>query len=104
MMKIRKGDNVKVMAGKDRGKTGKVIQAFPALGRVVVEGVNKAKKHMKTRKQGEKGQVIDYASPLRMEAVALVCPNCTQPTRVGVKVLEDGKRVRVCRKCNEAIE
>ena len=68
-MKIRKGDNVKVIAGKDRGKTGKVTQAFPEIGKVVVEGVNTTVKHMKVRKQGEKGQRLEYSGPLAVDNV-----------------------------------
>lgn len=107
-MRIKKGDNVKVMKGKDRGKTGKVIQAFPGLDKVVVEGVNVMVKHMRTRKQGERGQKIEFSGPLRAENVLLVCPKCAKPTRIGAKVLagEGGKtrKVRICRKCKEVIE
>ena len=103
-MNIKKGDNVKVLSGKDRAKTGKVMQAFPNLSKVVVEGVNKVTKHVKTRKRGDKGQKIEYFGPIQASAVALVCPKCLKATRVGRKVLEDGKKVRVCKKCNASIE
>ena len=103
-MLIKKGDNVKVMAGKDKGKTGKVIQVFPPAGKVVVEGVNLLKKHMKTRKDGQKGQTLEFAGPLTASNVQLVCPKCAKPTRLGVKRLEGGKRARVCRKCKEVID
>ena len=103
-MKFKKGDNVKVLAGKDRGKTGKITQAFPDLGRVVVEGVNKTVRHLKTRKQGEKGQKIDFFGPINASNVELVCPKCGKPTRVGRKVLEDGTKVRMCKKCKATIE
>jgi large subunit ribosomal protein L24 len=106
-MKIRKGDNVKVIAGKDRGKTGKVIQAFPALNKVVVESVNTTYKHLKVRKQGEKGQKLEYSAPLSTTNVQLICPKCNKPTRLGGKRLEAGgkdKKVRTCVKCKEAIE
>lgn len=103
-MKIKKGDNVKVMAGKDRGKTGKVLQVLPAEGKAVVEGVNRTFKHAKTRKQGEKGQKIEFNGPVAVASLALVCPKCGKPTRVGWNLLEDGKKVRACRKCGAAIE
>ncbi|MFH2063417.1 MAG: 50S ribosomal protein L24 [bacterium] len=107
-MRIRKGDNVRVTAGKDRGKTGKVTQAFPALEKVVVEGVNQLTKHLKVRRQGEKGQKLTYSAPLNASNVQLVCPKCAKPTRVGVRRLDgEGqgtKKVRTCKKCSEAIE
>ncbi|KPJ85245.1 50S ribosomal protein L24 [Parcubacteria bacterium SG8_24] len=106
-MRIRKGDNVKVIAGKDKGKTGKVIQSFPALGKVVVEGINKTSKHLRVRKQGEKGQKIEYNAPFAASNVLLVCPKCAKPTRVGYKTLTDdkgSKKVRACKKCEEVIE
>lgn len=110
-MRIKKGDNVKVIAGKDRGKTGKVIQAFPERDRVVVEGVNAMAKHLKVRKQGAKGQKVEFSGPINASNVMLICPKCAKPTRVGMKSLPgDGdaggksKKVRVCRKCKENIE
>lgn len=106
-MRIKKGDSVKVMAGKDRGKTGKVAQAFPRLGKVVVEGVNLTTRHLKTRRSGEKGQKVQFPGPVNGSNVMLICPKCGQPTRVGAKILvEDGKRrkARTCKKCKEVIE
>jgi len=105
-MKIKKGDNVKVMAGKDRNKTGKVIQVFPGSDKVVVEGVNIMSKHMKTRRTGEKGQKLEFSGPVNASNVMLICPKCSKPTRVGSKVLVDGakkEKVRTCKKCNEVI-
>lgn len=103
-MRIKKGDNVQVLKGKDRGKTGKVIQSFPETGRVVVEGVNTMVKHMRTKNAGAAGQKIEFNGPVRAENVMLVCPKCSKPTRVGVKALEDGKKLRLCRKCKETFE
>jgi len=106
-MRIRKGDKVKVIAGKDRGKEGKVLQAFPELGRVVVEGANVTYKHLKVRKQGDKGQKLEYSSPLNVTNVLLICPKCAKPTRVGVLELSEAgktRKVRSCKKCKEAIE
>ncbi|MFA6603654.1 MAG: 50S ribosomal protein L24 [Patescibacteria group bacterium] len=107
-MNIKKGDNVKVAVGKDKGKSGKVIQVFPKLGKVVVEGVNVMVKYLKTRQQGQPGQKVEFAAPLAAANVMAICPKCAQPTRLGVKMLAqpDGKerKVRICRKCKEAIE
>jgi large subunit ribosomal protein L24 len=107
-MNIRKGDNVKVIAGKDKGKTGKVTQVFPAMNKVVVEGVNATTKHLRTQKQGEKGQKLEYNSPLTAANVMLICPKCAKPTRIGTKVMggegKKSKKVRTCKKCKEAIE
>ena len=106
-MKLKKGDNVKVTVGKDKGKTGKVIQAFPAIRKVVVEGVNITTKHMRVRKEGEKGQKLQFAGPIAAANVMLICPKCGKPTRVGVKLMsgEGGKKkARMCRKCKEVIE
>jgi len=103
-MRIKKGDNVKVIAGKDKGKTGKVIQAFPKLEKVVVENVNMLKKHLRGKQQGQGGQAIEFSAPLSATNVLLICPKCAKPTRVGVKRMEDGKSGRVCKKCKEVIE
>ncbi|MFH0928563.1 MAG: 50S ribosomal protein L24 [bacterium] len=102
-MKIKSGDNVKVLAGKDHGKTGKVIQVFSANNRLVVEGVNKLKKHLKKRGTNA-GQKMEFFAPLNASNVELICPKCNRPTRVGKKTLENGSRIRVCKKCKETIE
>jgi len=102
-MKIKTNDKVKVMSGKNSGKTGKVIQVFPKEEKVVVEGLNLMKKHMKIKKQGEKGQVIELAGSMHVSKVALTCPKCGLETRVGYKIEGEDKK-RVCRKCKEIIE
>lgn len=106
MMRIKKGDNVQVMSGKDKGKKGKVVQSFPGLRKVVVEGVNVTTKYMKARRSGDKGQKLQFPGPIAVENVMLVCPKCSKATRVGMQVLkgEGAKKVRVCKKCKEAIE
>ena len=103
-MKIKKGDNVRIMSGKDKGKTGKVMQVFPGEGKLVVDGVNKTVKHAKTRKEGEKGQKIDFFGPINASNVMLVDPKTGKPTRVGYKVMEDGRKVRMAKKSQETIE
>lgn len=101
-MKIKSNDKVKVIAGKDRGKEGKVIQVFPKNDKVVVEGLNIMKKHLRPKKQGEKGQVIELAAPMSISNVMLVCEKCGSPTRIGFKVDEKSKK-RICKKCKEEI-
>ena len=98
-MKIRKGDLVQVLQGKDRGKQGEVVFAFPDDGKVIVDGVNIAKKHQAPRQANEPGGIIDKEMPLPASRVALVCPSCGKPTRVGHRFEADGTKVRVCRKC-----
>jgi len=102
-MKIKKGDKVIVIAGKDRGKSGKVLRALPKLERVIVEGVNVAKRHQKGRRGGESGQIIDKTLPVHVSNVALADPKSGKPTRVGIKE-EGGKRVRVAKKSGTAIK
>ncbi|MDO8626233.1 MAG: 50S ribosomal protein L24 [Candidatus Magasanikbacteria bacterium] len=104
-MKLKTNDNVKILSGKDRGKTGKIIQVFSAEGKIVVEGVNKIKRHLKAKGQGQsqKGQVLELSAPIPASRVALICPKCSQPIRVGYKT-EAGVKKRVCRKCKEYVD
>ena len=97
-MKIKKGDTVLIISGKDRGKKGAVSQVFPKTAKVMVEGVNLKKKHRKPKKSGEKGQVINLPAALPVSNTELVCPKCGKPTRVGYKVV-DKKKYRICKKC-----
>ncbi|MCU0270515.1 MAG: 50S ribosomal protein L24 [Acidimicrobiales bacterium] len=98
-MKIRKGDRVQVLSGKDRGKVGDVMFAFPAEGKVIVDGVNVAKRHTKPRSATQPGGIIDKDMPIDVSNVAVVCDSCGKPTRVGYRFEPDGTKVRVCRKC-----
>jgi large subunit ribosomal protein L24 len=98
-LKIKKGDRVRVLTGKDRGKTGEVFRAIPETGKVIVDGVNVAKKHQKATKATMQGGIIDKDMPIPVANVALVCPSCGKTTRVGYKVDGDGTKVRVCKKC-----
>lgn len=102
-MKIRKGDNIIVLAGKDRGKTGKVLQVFPMLGRVSVEGINLLSKHTRPQKSGERGQRIQFPSPIAIANVALIDPKTNKPTRVGYLMAEGAKKVRIARRSKEVI-
>ena len=103
-MKIKKGDKVKIVKGKDNGKTGKVLQVFPTYDKVSVEGCNIAIKNMKPKRSGEKGQRIEYPRPVSIANVSLVCPKCSKETRVGYTVLENKQKVRICKKCKQAID
>ncbi len=101
-MNIKKNDTVKVIAGKDKGKTGKVSQVFKVLNKVVVEKLNKRYKNLRPRKEGEKGQRIEFDAPIDVSNVMLVCKKCGKTTRVGYKVAGD-KKYRVCKKCKETL-
>ena len=103
-MKIRKDDNVLVIAGKDKGKKGKVRFARPEDQRLIVEGINFVKKHSRARGRVRQAGVIELEAPIHVSSVMLLCNKCNRPTRVGSRFLEDGKKVRVCRSCNEVID
>jgi large subunit ribosomal protein L24 len=98
-MKIRKGDRVVVLSGKDRGREGNVVFAYPDKGRVIVDGANVAKKHQKPTRSTQQGGIIDKEMPIDVSNVAIVCPSCSKPTRVGYRFEPDGEKVRICRKC-----
>ncbi|MBU0546050.1 50S ribosomal protein L24 [Patescibacteria group bacterium] len=102
-MKIKTNDKVKIVRGKDSGKEGKVIQVFANENKVVVEGANIMKKHVRSRKGGDKGQTIELAAPLRVENVMMLCPRCNRAARVGYKMDGDRKK-RACHKCHEFID
>ncbi len=108
-LKIRKDDMVEVIAGKDRGKRGKVMHTLPRENRVVVEGINLVTRHQKPRStsratpQTQTGRVVKPA-PLHISKVMLVCPRCSQRTRIAISFTSDGKRVRTCKKCKEYID
>jgi large subunit ribosomal protein L24 len=107
MQRIKKGDTVIVIAGKDKGIRSEVLRVLPKEDRVVVERVNIAKKHQKPVQAGQ-GQVqpgrIEFEAPIYLSNVMLVCPQCDEATRVGYRVTEDGMKVRVCRKCGQDID
>jgi large subunit ribosomal protein L24 len=102
-MKIHKGDTVKVLIGKESGKTGRVERLYVEQNMVLVEGMNSFKRHMKSRVQNQKSEIIDINKPLAAANVAIVCPKCKKTTRVGFK-MENGKKVRICRKCKKNID
>ncbi len=103
-MKIRKNDTVLVIAGKDKGKKGKVRFAYPDENRVMVEGVNMVKKHAKARGQVRQAGIIEREAPISAANVMLICSKCNKPARVGFRLLQDGRKARVCRACGEVID
>ena len=100
---VKKGDTVLVLSGKDKGKQGKVIQAMPKKDKVVVEGVNKVKRHTKPNQKAPQGGIIVKEAPMHASKVMLVCPACSKATRIAKKEV-NGKMVRVCKKCSELID
>jgi len=112
-MKIKTGDKVKILAGKDKGKAGKVLQVFAEKGRASVEGLNLLIKHMRPRREGEKGQRIEFPSALDMSNLSIICPKCDKSSRIGYKYEENGvvegkavskQKVRYCKKCKVNID
>jgi large subunit ribosomal protein L24 len=102
MAKIKKGDKVIVLTGRDRNKTGLVERVFPKTAEVLVDGLNAIKKHVKVSQKNPAGGVVEINKPMPLSKVALVCPSCGKSTRVGYSILKDGKE-RICKKCNKAI-
>ena len=98
-MKLKKGDNIKVISGNDRGKSGKILAALPADGRIVVEGVNMKKKHMKPRQQGKKGELVRIPAPFPVSRAMLICLKCGKAAKIGYRINESGRKSRVCKKC-----
>ena len=103
-MKIRRDDQVLVITGDDKGKKGKVRRYYPLEDRLVVEGVNMVKRHMKPRANIRQAGIIEREAPINVSDVMLICSKCNKPTRVGFLVLEDKTKVRVCKKCHEVID
>lgn len=101
---VRAGDTVIITAGKEKGKKGKVVRVFPAERRLIVEGANVVKKHTRPTQKVMQGGILEQAAAIHASNVVLVCRGCGEPTRVGHKVLEDGSRVRTCRRCGEVID
>jgi len=101
-MKIKKGDTVLIICGKDRGRKGKVLKVFPKERKILVEGMNLRKKHKKPRRAEEKGEIIILPAPINVSDTKLICPKCGKPTRVGYKFSEE-KKYRICKKCGQEI-
>ena len=101
---VKKGDTVYILTGKEKGKRGKVLKVIPSDNMVLVEGVNMSKKHKKPRSRYQQGGIINQESPINSAKVMLVCPRCDMPTKVGRDILENGQKVRRCKKCKEIID
>lgn len=101
-MIIRKGDQVKIISGNDKGKRGKVLFVLPRLKKIIVDGLNLRKKHLRPRQQGKKGEVVSVPVPLFASSAMLVCKKCGKATRVSSKSFQ-GKKIRVCKKCGAEI-
>ncbi|MBI3631338.1 MAG: 50S ribosomal protein L24 [Candidatus Staskawiczbacteria bacterium] len=101
-MKVKKGDKVLIIAGKDKGRTGKIIKSLLKEGTVLVEGINLKKKHIKAKKQGERGQVISAPAPISVSNVKIICPKCGKAVRIAYDI-EKGEKRRICKKCKSQI-
>jgi large subunit ribosomal protein L24 len=101
---VRKGDTVAVIAGRERGKRGKVLSVLPGKGRVLVEHVNMIKRHQRPTQKLRQGGIIEREGPLHLSNVLLVCGRCDRPSRAGIKTLTDGRKMRVCKRCGESID
>ncbi|MFQ5466016.1 MAG: 50S ribosomal protein L24 [Thermodesulfobacteriota bacterium] len=102
--KVKKGDQVMIIAGRERGKTGDISRVEPGKGRVYVEKLNLVKRHQKPSAKFKHGGIIEKEAPIHISNVMVLCAKCKGPVRVGRKVLEDGTRVRFCKKCNEVLD
>lgn len=100
---VKKGDTVYIISGKDKGKTGKVLEVSPSEGKVIVEGCNKVTKHVKPRKMGEQGGIVKAEGPIYACKVKLYCTKCHKPTPIKHKLFDDGTKARVCRHCGETL-
>ena len=101
---VRKGDTVAVITGRELGKRGKVLRVFPDAGRVLVEKVNMVKKHQRPTQKLRQGGIIEREGALALSNVLLVCSRCAKPARTGIKVLADGRKIRVCKRCGEPVD
>ena len=103
MFKIRKGDTVSVLKGRDRGKRGRVVAILTARGAALVEGVNMVKKHRRKTRQDQQGGIVNIESPISLSNVLLLCKHCNTGVRIGFQVLPDGTKNRICRECKEVL-
>ena len=101
---LKKGDIAVVMTGKSKSKSGRILSVLPSKEKVIIEGINIVKRHMKPSKKYSQGGIIEKESPIHISNVMLVCPKCSKSTRIGNTVLDDGKKLRTCKKCKEVID
>lgn len=105
MLHVKKNDQVKVLAGKDQGKTGRVLRVFPGRNRAIVENVNTIRRHTRPNPQRNiQGGIVEREAPIHLSNLMVICPECSGPSRVGFQELSDGKKVRVCKACNGTID
>lgn len=104
MPQIKKNDKVKVLSGKEKGRQGKVLKVIKEKGAALVERLNFVKRHTRAGKVGQQGGIIEKEAPIKLSKLMLVCPKCSKPTRTGIRVMDDGSRVRFCKKCSEQLE
>lgn len=103
-MSIKKNDTVFVITGKEKGKRGRVLSVYPSKDMLLIEKINMIKKHMKPTRKYAQGGIIEKEAPIQISNVMLICPKCSKPTRIGNSVLQDGKKVRMCKKCREVMD
>jgi len=101
---LKKGDKVEVIAGKDKGRVGKILQVLRSEDKAIVERVNMVKRHTKPREMNQQGQIVDKEAAIHVSNLQLICPECTKTGRIGKKILEDGTKIRYCKSCGESIE
>ena len=101
---LKKDDQVEVIAGKDKGRVGKILKILPAESKAIVERINMVKRHTKPTEMNQQGQIVEREAPIHVSNLQLICPECTKTGRIGKKVLEDGTKVRFCKSCGESIE
>lgn len=103
-LSIKKNDTVLVLTGKEKGKRGRVLSVYPSKDKLLIEKINMIKKHMKPSRKYTQGGIIEKEAPLHISNVMLVCPKCSKPARIGNSILQDGRKVRTCKKCKEVID
>jgi len=101
---LKVNDQVEVITGKDKGRVGKIIKVYKKSDKALVERINMIKRHTKARAAGQEGQIVEKEAPIHISNLMLVCPKCTNTVRVGNKTLDDGSKVRICKKCAESVE
>jgi len=101
---LKKDDQVEVIAGKDKGRVGKILRVYPDKNKAVVERINMIKRHTKPQEMNQQGQIVDKEAPIHVSNLQLICPECTKTGRIGKKILEDGTKVRFCKGCGESTE
>lgn len=101
---LKRNDQVEVIAGKDKGRVGKILRVFPDQDRAVVERINMIKRHRKPNQMNQQGQILEVEASIHVSNLQLICPECTKTGRVGKRILEDGTKIRFCKSCGESIE